>query len=528
MKKIVYMVILSMMVIIAAGCQSPTTQSKNKTSDTSNNNAIIAYVGTAIFDSSLDPIKGAMSYGYSFTNSALIKVDTDSNYIGDMATEWEISEDGLKYTFNIRENVKFSDGSDMTAKDIVFTYEQIKNNQAENENVDLTRLESVTSIGDHQVIFTLSQPFSPFLDITSMVGIVPSSSYDSAQFDYTPIGTGPWKVIQYYANQQIIVEPNEYYYDGIPSIDRVTLVYLNDETALAAAKSGQLDVVMVGSNYSNEQVDNMAMIPLETMDIRMISLPVNTESNYNGTIIGNNVTSDINVRKALSIGIDRQTIINHALGGIGKPATSFTNNLIWSDNNQFDDNKVEEAKEILENAGWIDSDNDGIREKAGIKCEFDIYTTEDRYPLATALAENALELGIKINSHSSNWDEISSKMNSQGVVWGWGQFSPTVISSLFKTTDPDGSYDNVVGYSNDNVDTLIDNALGSTNHDDAIKYWKEAQMCANNDYPYLYIVNIEHSYFVSNRLDISINTQIPHPHGHGSPIICNMKDWTIK
>lgn len=78
------------------------------------------------------------------------------------------------------------------------------------------------------------------------------------------------------------------------------------------------------------------------------------------------------------------------------------------------------------------------------------------------------------------------------------------------------------------VHEIITKAFLETTQAAAIEDWKLAQQTANKDFPYLYLVNIEHCYFVSDKLDISVNTQIPHPHGHGSPIINNMKDWTLK
>jgi peptide/nickel transport system substrate-binding protein len=492
-------------------------------------NAVVAYVGTTIFDGSLDPVKGAMSYGYPFTNAALLKVNPASEYAPDMAAGWSVSEDALVYTFDLREGVKFSDGSDMTAEDVVFTYETVKARQAENENVDLTRLASVEALGDYAVVFTLSEPFSPFLDTTALLGIVPSDGYDSEAFDRYPIGTGPWKVVQYDANQQIIAEPNAYYYEGAPSIDRVTLVYMDNDAALAAARSGRLDVVMVSPNYASETVEGMTMLPLETMDVRLISLPVLPAQEHEGVLVGNDVTSDISVREALAIGIDRETIIQNAFNGIGKPAVGFTSNLIWASGAAYADNRKDEARALLESAGWIDEDGDGFREKGDLACAFDVLAAEDRYVLAAALAEDAAALGIKINAHSSSWDEISAQMNTEGVVWGWGQYSPTVVRSLFYSAGAfSGGFDNVGAYSNPEVDALIDKALTDARQEDAIADWKQAQLLADADFPYLYIVNIEHCYFVADRLDISAATQIPHPHGHGSPIICNMKDWTLK
>ena len=491
--------------------------------------SIVAYVGTTIFDTGLNPLKGAMSYGYSFTNAALLKVSPSSEYVGDMAAQWSVSEDALTYTFTLKEGIKFSDGSPMTAEDVVFTYETVRANQAENENVDLTKLASVKALGDDKVEFTLSQPYSLFLDVAAMLGIVPSDAYDSEAFDCQPIGAGPWKVVQYDPNQQIILAPNEFYYEGAPSIQRVTIVHMSNDAALSAARSGQLDVVMVSPSYAAETVEGMTLLPLETMDIRQISLPVLPRQEQNGIAAGNDVTADRAVRQALAIGIDRTSIIQNAYNGVGKSAVSFTENLIWASTDRYEDGRRDEAAALLENAGWVDADGDGLREKDGIPCAFDLYAAEDRYPLAAALAEDAAVLGVKIIPHSSSWDEISAHMGTSSVLWGWGQYSPSVIDSLFHSRHTgSGGYDNVVAYSNPQVDSLIDRAVSSTSQAEAVGYWKQAQNAAREDCPYLYIVNIEHCYFVSDRLDISVDTQIPHPHGHGSPILCNLKDWTLK
>lgn len=524
---------------INVGDNSKDKNSISTTADTagsSSKDSITVYVGNNIFESSLDPVKGAMSYGYSFTNNALTRVNPNSEYEGDLAESWNISEDSLTYTFNLKKDIKFHDGSDFTSEDVVFTYETVKNNQADNENVDLTRLKDVEAIDDYTVKFTLSEPYSPFFDSIALLGIVPSDAYDSEDFDKSPIGTGPWKVVQYNTDQQIIVQAYENYYEGTPKIKQVTFVKMDSKSAFSNAKSGQLDIVMVDPNYSTETIDGMHLENLETMDVRNISLPclpeqTMTDKDGNEITVGNNVTSDIAVRKALSIGINREQIIENALNGVGKKATGFTTNLSWGNPLVYDDNQKEEAEKILEEAGWIDSNGDGIREKDGVVCEFDVYTSsndEQRYLLGSAVAEDAKELGIKINVKQGTWDELTVKARTCGIVWGWGQYSPTVLRSLlYSDLFLSGGYDNTIGYSNEQVDKLINEAIDSNNQEEAIEKWKEVQTVSSEDYPYLYIVNIEHSYFVNDSLDISIDTQIPHPHGHGAPIICNMKDWKI-
>ena len=118
---------------------------------------VTAFVGTNIFEESLDPIKGGMSHGYPFINNALLRVGPDSHYVGDLATSWTVSGDALTYTFMLREDVTFSDGSPFTAEDVIFTYNQVMENPAINEYVDLSRLESVEATDDYQVVFHLLQ-----------------------------------------------------------------------------------------------------------------------------------------------------------------------------------------------------------------------------------------------------------------------------------------------------------------------------------------------------------------------------------
>ncbi|MFG6382786.1 MAG: ABC transporter substrate-binding protein [Lachnospiraceae bacterium] len=512
-------------------------QKKIKKDSSRNSNGIVCYVGHGFWERSLDPVKGAFSYGYDFINNALIRVNAKSEYEGDLAESWEISEDALVYIYQLKKGIQFQDGTEFTAEDVVFTYETVMANQGQNENIDLSKLKKVEALDQHTVQFTLTEPFSPFLDTTAQLGIVPSDGYHSKDYDQRPVGTGPWKVVQYDTEQQLIVEANENYFEGAPEIKRVTFVDMDNEAAFSNAQSGQLDIVMIQPSYASEVVNGMHVEKLETMDVRNISLPcrkpeIITNAKGESEEVGNIVTSDIAVRKALAIGINRQEVINHAFDGVGKPAEGWTDHLIWGNTIEYQDSQVEEAKKLLEEAGWTDKDGDGIREKDGVLCAFKVYTPsdeQDRYLLAVAVAENVRPLGISIEVKQTTWDEITKEAYCEGVVWGYGQYSPMVIDSLFQSEHfMIQAYSNTNGYENERVDNLIAKAISANNQKDAVAAWKEAQVAYAEDYPYLYLVNIEHCYFVSDRLDISVDTQIPHPHGHGIPIICNMKDWKIR
>lgn len=213
-------------------------------------------------------------------------------------------------------------------------------------------------------------------------------------------------------------------------------------------------------------------------------------------------------------------------------ATNFTDNLIWASTDTLEDGRVEEAIQILEDAGWIDTDGDGIREKDGLECEYTVYAVggaKDRYQLAVAVAEDAANLGIQIDVKTATWDESVEVQRTSGILWGWGQFSPTVLDGMYNSEYYlDGGWNNVSGIQSEKIDAKIAEAIGANNQEEAVAAWKEVQALADAEYTNLYIVNIEHAYFVSDRIDFSMDTQIPHPHGHGGPIVCNMEDWTIK
>ena len=190
---------------------------------------------------------------------------------------------------------------------------------------------------------------------------------------------------------------------------------MEPDTAIANARSGQLDLVMVEPGYTDEEVEGMRAVNLETMDVRQISLPVTEEARYTtekGETVtaGNNVTSDEAVREALDTGIDRQQIIDDALNGVGTPAEGFTENLQWGNPAKFEDGRKDEARALLEAADWTEGE-DGIYVKDGERCAFTLISPSGdtgRYQLAEAFAAEAKLLGIEIKVEQMTWAEINT------------------------------------------------------------------------------------------------------------------------
>ncbi len=481
-------------------------------------------------DGGFDPITGWGRYGNPLFQSTLIDTDKDMNIVYDLATEHSISEDGLTWIFKIRDDAYFSNGEKVKPEDIVFTFTTAKNSGS---IVDLTNMESVKKIDDNTIEFKLVKPDLSFTYTVVATGIVPEKEYNS-NYGENPIGSGPFKMGKWDKGQQVVLLANEDYYGNIPSIKKVTILFLSEDAALTAAKSGQVDVAITTPELASETIDNMELKNVKSIDNRGLILPYVKEQgeNQDGIEIGNNVTSDIAIRRALSYGINRNNLVDNVINGFGRPAYSECDGMPWANDDAKVEYDLEKAKNILDEAGWIDVDNDGIREKDGIKAEFNLlYGSSDstRQALATASALEAEELGIKINLEGSSWDIIEKKMFKDAVLMGWGAQNPVETYLLYHSDNMGKDYYNPENFSNEIVDKHIDNAMNSKDLQESYEFWKKVQwdgetgVSTQGESPWVWLVNVDHLYYVNNRLDIG--EQKIHPHGHAWPLLANLKDW---
>lgn len=518
-------VVCSMLILslVLTGCGTNQSETKDK-------DELVLYVGYGMCSGGYDPCTGYGIYGYGIFHSALLKFNAKIETEPDIATGYTVSDDGLTYTYTLRDDIKFSDGKLLKASDVAFTYMTAKHSGS---SVDLTMLEKAEATSDTTAVFTLNKPWSTFASTTALLGIVAEHAYGEGYGD-NPIGSGPFKVAQLDKEQQLIIVPNEYYYGGKSSFKKITILNLDEEAALAAAKSGTLDVVMVNPEYAGEKVPGMTLQSLKTVDNRGFDLPCIPETkDEKGNTTGNNVTSDFAVRHALNIGIERETIIKNALNGFGTPAYGRVDALPWNNTEPFEDGRVEEACAILEKAGWIDTDGDGIREKNGVKAEFKITGRTDdlqRYNLAVALSEDAKKLGINLMAEAVPWADAKAMSRYSPTCWGSGDYNPIDLHNAYYSKVIGTGTFNTSAYSNPKVDEYIEKALAATTMDEAIEYWKllqwDGETGTSADYPFLWLVNIDHTYFVRDGLNLG--NQPIHPHGHGVPVIGNLNEWSWK
>ena len=475
-----------------------------------------------------DPMHG---WGYHdsgtepLIQSTILKRDKDNNFVNDLATDYDISSDFKKYTVTIRDDVNFTDGSKLTADDVAFSYNKAKEL---GEGADLSSMKEAKANGN-KVVFTLDKSDSTFINKLTDVGIVPEANYNEDSYGQNPIGSGPYKLAQWDKGQQYILEKNPDYYGEEPYFEKITNLFLDSDAAFAAVKNGDVDIAEVPVAYANETVDGYHMECFDSIDVRGISLPTQMDEgkvSEDNVTIGNNVTGDPAIREALNVGIDREALLDGALNGYGDVNyNGVADQLAWSFDSNMKDGDVDQAKQVLEQAGWKDTDNDGIVEKDGQKASFSVYynsAATERQAIAVAVAEQAKEIGIEIEPVGGSWDDIDPNKYSQGVVWGFGSADPMEIQHQYDSRVAAVGYDNPEALNDTAVDSLIDAAMAQETNS-SYSTWSQAAQQANSNYPFLWIGTMDYTYFVSDDLDISNDTALIYP--HGGDIWGNIYDW---
>ncbi|WP_296875882.1 ABC transporter substrate-binding protein [uncultured Methanobrevibacter sp.] len=475
-----------------------------------------------------DPMHG---WGYHdsgtepLIQSTILKRDKDNNFVNDLATDYDISSDFKTYTVTIRDDVNFTDGNKLTAKDVAFSYNKAKEL---GEGADLSSMNEAKADGN-KVVFTLNKSDSTFINKLTDVGIVPEAGYNEDSYGQNPIGSGPYKLAQWDKGQQFILEKNPDYYGKEPYFDKITNLFLDSDAAFAAVKNGDVDIAEVPVAYANETVKGYHMEYFDSIDVRGISLPTQMDEgklSEDNVTIGNNVTGDPAIREALNIGIDREALLEGALNGFGDVNyNGVADQLAWSFNSTFKDGQVDQAKQVLEQAGWKDTDNDGIVEKDGQKASFSVYynsQASERQAIAVAVAEQAKQIGIEIEPVGGSWDDIDPNRYSQGVVWGFGSADPMEIQHQYDSRVAAVGYDNPEALNDTAVDSLIDSAMAQETNS-SYATWSQAAQQANSNYPFLWVGTMDYTYFVSDDLDISNSTHLIYP--HGGDIWGNIYDW---
>ena len=463
--------------------------------------------------------------------STLITTDENLEFVNDLATGYSCSDDGLTWTFELRDDVVFSDGEPLTAADVAFTVNSAVASAA--FEGDLSMVDEAVATSDCVVELHLNKPYNALLYTLAVLGIVPEHAYGEG-YGAAPIGSGRYLLEQWDQGQQVIFRANPDYYGEPPRMERVVVVFMEEDAALAAVQAGEVDIAFTYATHAQQSFAGYELVNYATVDSRGISLPTlpaggtKTVEGDMAYPTGNNVTCDLAVRRAINEAIDRDQVIDNVLAGYGKVAYSVSDDMPWSSDDMRVDLDRDDARALLDGAGWRLGD-DGVRERDGVRAAFDLWYASDdsvRQAMANELANQLAEIGIEATPRGGSWDEIYPHEYSDPVLWGWGSNAPTEVYALNYST----GWGNYACYESAAIDGHLDEALAQPAIEDSYEYWRLAAWDGEDGFApkgaatWAWIANVDHLYF--KRAGLNVAEQKPHPHGHGWSLVNNVDQWS--
>jgi len=390
-----------------------------------------------------------------------------------LAEGYEISDDGLEITFRLRNDVHFSDGVPVTADDVIFTYQTITDPNVDAANianlyVDVDRVEKISN---RVVKFYMKRPYFKALEVVSFwdVGIYPKHIYqfeDARQFNHRvsdPVGSGPYIFERWDAGEQIVLRRNENYWGPKPRIKKVVYKFITNPTAAAQALGAhQVDIIVM---HDSEQFADLVADERFKRDFNCLAYWNPGVPFY---FIGWNEDtpffSDARVRLAMTLCINREQIISKLLKGYGEIITGpyyikGTQNDASIKPWPYDPDR---AKQLLDEAGWIDRDGDGVRDKNGVPFRFKFcYAAGDSLyvPLATLLKDELAKVGVEVIPDPYEWSVLLPKITDrhfEAMVMGWGGDIVEDNYQIFHSSQVGSGGMNYVGFRNARADALLE------------------------------------------------------------------------
>ena len=386
---------------------------------------------------SLNPLAPPEAASANFQNllfNGLIRFNERLEIVPELAESWRVSPDGITWTFNIRKDVRFHDGTELTADDVLFTFNWILNPANRSPLSALFQpVKSFSAEGTYVFKVLLKEPYGP-LPYLMMRSIVPArllkgGAVAEAEFGKHPIGTGPFKLSELKPGQ-LVFDANESYFEGRPLLDRIVFkVFADQKKAWASLVQGDTDVVtdLDREDYEVIRNDNRFKV-YDLPDVFCYTLLFNLKDP---------LFSQQKIREAVSLVIDRTDIVEKALSGAGIPTTGPFRPGTWPYNpdpalQTFDPSK---AAKILADLGWKDTDGDWVLEKGKEELRFTVLMDQgDRSKEATAqrLQWQLLQAGIRMDVEVLPFQELLQKRLAPGTF-------QAVLLQFNTSGDPDSS-----------------------------------------------------------------------------------------
>ena len=428
-------------------------------------------------DSSLDPyqITAAGTREVMFNVfEGLVKPDKDGNFKDAVASSHEVSDDGLTYTFTLRDGVKFHNGEIVTADDVLYSFKTCADTTVNSSVASALSDIAGEEADGNTVTITLKEPLSSFLSAVSSVSIVPADYTDQAS---APVGTGPYRFVSRSVQDNAVFERNDDYYGKLPQIKTVTCKIFEDNNALfTALNAGTLDMAFHLTVDQTKNLTNGYKVTEGEMNLVQALYLNNAKAPFD----------DEKVRQALCYGIDVDSILELTEDGYGAKLGS---SMYPSFKKYFDDSLTdaypydpEKAQQLLADAG-----------AQGLSFTIKVpgnYT--QHVDTATVIAEQLSQIGVTANIEQVDWEtwlsDVYQNRDFDATVIGFdaAYLSPDALLQRWMSDDAT----NMIGYSNPDYDAVMKKAQSTTDDKEQTELYKQAEKLLSDTAANVYIQDL--------------------------------------
>ena len=463
----------------------------------------------------------------SYILESLITRDPDTlEWTGLIAKDWTISDDGLVITFNLRNDVYFSDGEAVDSSDVVFSFDFIMNEkiQAPRHRAYLEKIKGVTANGPHQVTFTFKEPYFEAFDLAGTLQVMPEHFYK--EYLETPqifndskgllMGTGPYQLADPKGwtpdNGNVeLVRNSRYWGDVQPSYDRILWrVIQNASARLTTYRNGDIDAYGARPiEYEKLKQDKQITDKSQQFEymppvVGYSYIGWNQERNGKATMF-----ADKRVRQAMTYLIDRDRVNKDIFLGYAETAISPFSPRSKQHNPKLNPRAydLEKGKALLKEVGFEDRDNNGVLENAaGEPFEFELtyfQGNEDTQRMILLMKDLFAKAGVKLIPTPQEWPvmiELLDKKDFEAITLGWTSGIETDIFQMFHGSQAKTNGDNFINYKNPELDKLIDEARKTVDSEKRMPIWQQAEAVMFEDQPYSFLFRRKTLAFIDKRI----------------------------
>ena len=442
--------------------------------------------------------------------NGLVKYDKDLTLIGDLAESWDISKDGLIITFHLRKGVKWTDGVEFTAEDVYFGYKTIIDEKTPTAySEDYKQVKKAEVLDKYTLRVTYDKPFAPALSSWGSLTVLPKHLLEGKDITKSdlgrkPTGMGPFKFSKWVPGQELTLDANQGYFEGRPYIDKYVYRIIPDPaTMFLELQAGGVDFMgLTPIQYQRQTTTpyfekNFNKFRYPTFAYTYMGFNLCLRRDNSGKCIEKHPWfGDKRVRQAIAYALNKEEIVDGVLFGLGGPATGPYVPNTWPYNpdvKKYEYNP-EKARNLLSEAGWRDTDSDGLLDKDGRPFEFTILTNMGntlRMKTATIIQWRLAMIGIKVNIRALEWstfiNEFIDKRRFEVVVLGWSIGLDPDQYDIWHSSKTKEKEFNFVSYSNPEVDALLEKGRRTFDINERKKAYYRIQEILAEELPYIFL-----------------------------------------